>query len=171
MHGCLTDAQRIRELLLGSYRKHAVRAAAILGSIKLVPDLLELLDEEDLIDDKGIGPREALIAITGLAFDSTRKASEARELWLQHAARFDKDLRYRDGEPLTIRSLLQSLVTGPGSREARQNIYLEILASTDARVPRFSPFDFVGTQIKALRRIKYWLEDPECSTPSRMRLH
>ena len=157
MFGYLADAPHIRPALRGPHLQDCVDAAARLGSIELVPDLLDLLDHSDLMPEAGTLAKQALTTITGLAFVATSDLPEALDLWSLHSSRFDRGIRYRQGRPLTLDALLQSLLTGPGARNVRQGIYLEMLAATESRVPRFSAYDFVGIQNQSLRRIEHWL--------------
>ncbi len=161
MFGDVGDARHFRGALGGPGVRDGVRAAAILGSIELVPDLLELLDRTDSPPELGVAAKHALATITGLPFVATADVSQALGLWSLHSQGFERHGRYRHGQPLSLEVLLQSLRTGPAARKARQNIYLEMQAATESRVPRFSPYDFAGVQIQSLRRIEQWLADPQ----------
>ena len=171
MFGYLADASRIREVLAGAHPLEGVDAAVILGSIELEPDLLDLLARDDCTPEASIEIKQALAGITGLAFDTAPDAAESRRLWAQGASNFESRVRYRRGRPLSLESLLQSLRAGPGSRDARQRAYLEMLAATESRVPRFSPYDFVGVQAESLRRIEHWLADLQSRRPTSTNLH
>ena len=67
-----------------------------------------------------------------------RTLSEALGLWSQHSSSFERHVRYRQGRPLSLEVMLQSLRTGPAARHDRQHTYLEMQAATESRVPRFS---------------------------------
>ena len=160
MFGDLGDIGLIREAVAARCSEDGVRAAAVLGSIDLIPDLLELLDRPELDPGAAGLVKQALTTITGVSFDEAADVSQALSLWSQHSSRFARHVRYRHGQPLTLDALLKSLQVGPAPRSIRQNIYLEMQAATEARVPRFSPYDFVSVQVDSLRRIEQWLADP-----------
>jgi hypothetical protein len=46
-----------------------------------------------------------------------------------------------------------------------------MLAATESRIPRFSPYDFVGVQVESLRRIEQWLADLQGRRPTTTNLH
>ncbi len=160
MFGHVGDAQYVREALLSSELQGGIDAAATLGTVRLVPDLLEVLHRDDLSLEMGMAANQALSAITGLPFASMKNAAQAARLWMEHSSEFDLHIRYREGRPLNLEVLLQSLRTGPATRTARQNIFLEMQAATESRVPRFNSYDFIGVQTESLRRIERWLADP-----------
>jgi hypothetical protein len=157
MFGHLRDARHIREMLDGAALPHGIRAAATLGSVDLVPDLLELLHREGLPAGIAAQAARALTRITGLPFVEGIDASQALGLWSEHRDSFDHGVRHRAGRPLTPEVLLASLRVGQGSRGARQTIYLELLAGTGGNAPHFSPYDFVRPQVESLQRIDDWL--------------
>ena len=159
MFGDLRDARHIREMLDGPGVPCAIRAAATLGSVELVPDLLELLHREAMPPDTRGQIAEALAAITGLPFVETIDGAHALELWTDHRGSYDRGLRYRGGRPLTAATLLALLRNGQGSRSARQTLYLELQAETGGHAPHFSPYDFVRPQVECLQRIEQWLSD------------
>jgi hypothetical protein len=161
MFGQLTDARYIRDVLVGLHPQDGMRGAGVLGSIELVPDLINHLDRNDLNPEAGKYAKQVLADITGLAFDTTKTAVEARRLWTQHSSKFEPHIRYRNGHPWSLGGLIQSLRTGPGSREFRQSLYHEMLSATESRVPHFSPYDFVGVQMESLHHIEHWLAEPE----------
>jgi HEAT repeat protein len=161
MLGYLGDARYVRTALGNAHSEQSVRAAGVLGSIEVVPDLLRLLDDKELPPELGLLVRQALATITGLPFVTTATLSKALDLWSQHSSAFNPRVRYRHGHPLTLEGLLQSLRTGPGARTIRQAAYLEMLSGTESRVPHFSAYDFVGVQQQSLRRIEHWLADPQ----------
>lgn len=162
MFGHADDASLIRDVLHRSDPQTGVQAAGVLGRLELMPDLLRLLGRYDAPSAEADQLYEALNMITGLPFSPSAGPEEARQLWARSYARFesfDPRLRYRHGEPLTLTALLQSLLADTGSRERRQDAYLEMLSATHSRVPRFSPYDFVGVQHESLRRIGQWMAD------------
>jgi hypothetical protein len=162
MFGYLDDVRQVRELLDGPTMVEAMRAAAILGNIAVVPDLLEVLNR-DAPPEIEVVARDALTTITGVDFVAVPDADQALALWSRQATHFESGVRYRHGRPLGLQSLLQLLRNGPGSRKARQNIYLEMQAATESRLPPFSAYDFVGRQDESLRRIAGWLAEPAVS--------
>ncbi|NOT26811.1 MAG: hypothetical protein HOP16_11995 [Acidobacteria bacterium] len=159
MFGNLSDAPHVRALLDGPGIEAGVRAAAILGSIGLVPDLLEVLHRADLASETAVLVKQALAAITGIPFTDVADAARALDLWSQHASGFHAGVRYRQGRPLTLEALLQLLRAGSGLRSVRQNLYLELLAATESQVPPFSAYDFVRVQADSLRHIERWLAE------------
>jgi hypothetical protein len=62
-------------------------------------------------------------------------------------------LYHRTSHPRDIALLIAGLQDPAGDRALRQDLYLELLAATHGRAPRFSPFDFVAAQRHALDRI------------------
>jgi len=156
--GDLSEA-RVREMLDGPHVLEGVRAAAILGSLDLVPDLLELLDRTDSPPETASASKHGLATITGLDFVSTESAGQALGLWSQHSSGFPSGARYRHGQPWSLDVLMQSLRTGPCARNIRQDVYFEMLVATRSHVPRFSAYDFVAVQLEALRQIERWLVD------------
>jgi hypothetical protein len=73
-------------------------------------------------------------------------------------------VRWRGGRPLEARALLRQLHEGPGQREPRQALYLELqmaaaaAGAVAAELPRWSAWDFVGVQRESLRAIARWLD-------------
>jgi hypothetical protein len=171
MFGFISDAQRIRTLLQGVHWLHGVHAAAVLGSVTLVPDLLNALERIDLTPQQSTEVKSALIAITGLPFGKASDATEARQLWERESTGFRADARYRIGLSLDLPYLLQALSAPNGARNARQDTYLEMQAVTDSRLPRFNAYDFVGNQLASLRRIEQWLARPAGMPPTSQQLH
>lgn len=159
MFGYLSDVQYVRGLLEdGEHLPDGIRAAASFGGLELVPDLLELLHRPDLPGASAALGARALAIVTGLApFAEVQDGPQALALWSRCQDRFHGGVRYRHGRPMTLDALLHALLTGPGQRGIRQNLYLEMLAATESRVPPFSPFDFVSVQGESLRRIEAWL--------------
>jgi hypothetical protein len=168
LFGQLDDVRQVREMLDGSGLQNGLRAAAILGSLEIVPDLLELLDRRDAPPETSGLARQALTTITGLDFAVTTDAIEALSLWSAHSHRFDPRFRYRNGSVLTLETMLQLLRTGSGLRKVRQDVYLEMQAATESRVPRFSSYDFVSVQAQSLRHIELWLRDLQVPAISSM---
>jgi hypothetical protein len=159
MFGDLDDLRHVREMLQRSRVEDGLRAAAVLGSIEAVPHLMALLDHDHSTPEVGVLTRRALTTITGLDFASAPDAAQALSLWSANSDRFDPGVRYRYGRPLTLAAMMESLRTGPGARKVRQDLYVEMLAATESRLPRFSAYDFVGVQAQSLRRIEHWLTD------------
>jgi hypothetical protein len=156
MFGYLGDGRLIREILAGPGVRSGIVAAAVLGSIELVPDLLTLIRESDAADDVRLSSAQAVTAITGIpAIDAD--AETLTSLWNERLPFFNPRVRYRSGEPLTPELLLRALRTPHGSRRDRQDAYVELLAETESAVPRFSPHDFVGVQLQSLTAIERWL--------------
>jgi hypothetical protein len=181
MFGFRSDEDVIRAALQGTKWLPAVRAAALSGGSSLVRDLLALMPRIRLMPEHQAEIEHALVTITGLSFAASedpaaRSLSWART-WAQCASRFDSSRRYRKGLPFHPALLIQSLqLLGSASagglahsREARQQVYLELISATDARVPRFSAYDFVAEQSASLRRIQHWssavVESPWAATP------
>ncbi len=159
MFGYTSDVRHIRPMIHGPRWSAGVKAAARLGCVGLVPDLLELLEEPALTPEALVQARAALQTITGAPFEATGSAAEAWQLWTERSPAFHPDARYRFGHGLDLQALLHALKAPPGSREARQDTYLEMLAASEWAVPRFSAYDFVGVQTACIRRIEQWLAE------------
>lgn len=165
LFGRASDAPAIARLLQGADPRAGVRAAARLGVVDLVPDLLSVLARHAADSEAAVAARRALQTITGKAFDASdacdakADARDAALRWERHASAFRPGTRYRDGHALSLALLLDLLRDGPGSREERDTLYLEMRSATASRVPRFSVHDFVGVQRQALRRIGAWLRE------------
>ena len=156
MFGYLSDGRLIREVMSGPVVRSGIVAAAVLGSIELVPDLLTLLRQSDGADDVRRLSAQAVTTITGIpAVEANHEA--VTSLWNERAPSFNPRVRYRAGEPLTAELLLQVLRTPHLSRRDRQDGYVELSAVTDSAVPRFSPHDFVAVQLQSLATIERWL--------------
>ncbi|SAK77935.1 hypothetical protein AWB76_05177 [Caballeronia temeraria] len=165
LFGRAADAPAIARLLQGADPRAGIRAAARLGVVDLVPDLLSVLARHAADSEAAIGARRSIQTITGIACDASdardakANARETASLWEQRASHFRYGVRYRDGRALSLALLLELLRDGPGSREERDTLYLEMRAATASRVPRFSVHDFVGVQRQALRCIGAWLRE------------
>ena len=159
MFGRTTDVGLFREVLHGPYPELGLDPVTILGCAELVPDLLDLLDVTGLSPEVLLRAKRALTVISGEAFDEAATSAEARGLWSRVRSRLKPGRRYRNGRLLTLEAQLQSLRGDYGSREGRENVYLDMMAATEARVPPFSAYDFVGTQLEALRHIEHWLAE------------
>ncbi|WP_250475596.1 hypothetical protein [Caballeronia sp. GAFFF1] len=165
LFGRASDAPAIARLLQGADPRVGVRAAARLGVVDLVPHLLSVLARHAADSEAAVAARRALQAITGIAFetsdsrDAKAGARDAALRWERHASSFYPGTRYRGGHALSLALLLELLRDGPGSREERDTLYLEMRSATASRVPRFSVHDFVGVQQRALRRIGAWLRE------------
>jgi len=150
LHADLADSRRLGAMLQGPGRGHAARAAGVLGSATLVPALLSLLADSECL------PRELALAQRALWLIAALPAGDANEMqraWAARAGAFRDDLRYRLGQPFHPAVLVQLLKGPEGSRAARQDWYVELAGATAWRIPRFSPYDFVGVQQAALRRL------------------
>lgn len=165
MFGYLDDGRLIREVMGGPAVRSGIVAAAVLGSIELVPDLLTLLRQNDGADDVGLSSARAITTITGIpAIEANYEA--VTSLWNERAPSFNPRVRYRAGEPLTAELLLQVLRTPHLSRRDRHDAYVDLLAMTESAVPRFSPHDFVGVQLHSLATLERWLVQGQRGTPS-----
>jgi hypothetical protein len=156
--GDLSDAL-VREMLERAEVMQGLQAAAVLGSLELVPDLLEVINRTDAPPEVGISARQALATITGLDFVAVENPTQALRLWSQHSPEFQSGQRYRHGRRWSLEVLLESLHTGPSARKRRQEVYFEMQAATQSPVPRFNAYDFVGVQVASLRDIERWLGD------------
>lgn len=156
LHADLADARRLRPLFEGMGRGHAARAAGVLGCASLVPDLLSLLDDPECLPQELVLAQRALWLIAGLP---PGDAKQMRQAWATHAGAFRDDLRYRVGQPFHVAGLVQLLKLPEGSRAMRQDWYLELAGASAWRLPRFSPYDFVGVQQAALRRLDAWVSE------------
>lgn len=154
LHADLADSRRLGAMLQGPGRAHAARAAGVLGSATLVPALLDLLDDPDCLPQELALSQRALWLIAGLPAGD---ANAMRRAWAARAGSFRDDLRYRVGQPFHPSGLVQLLRSTEGSRALRQDWYAELAGATGWRIPRFSPFDFVGVQHAALRRLDAWV--------------
>ena len=155
LHGDLTDAPRLRSLLQAAQRGHAVQAIAVLGSAALVPDLVDLLASPDAGGPERALVQRAIAAITGWPEE---EAPQLRRAWSERGQAFSRGLRYRHGKALDAAHLHALLADPSGrAREERQQLYLELCGCTQGRLPRFSAYDFVGVQQRALRRLRAWL--------------
>jgi hypothetical protein len=155
LHGDLADALRLRTLLQGAQRGHAVQAIAVLGSAALLPDLLDLLASPDAVGPERALVQRAIAAITGWP---EVEAPQLRRAWSERGPAFSRAVRYRRGKPLDAVHLHGLLADPAGrAREERQQVYLELCGWTQGLLPRFSPYDFVGVQQRALRRLRAWL--------------
>lgn len=162
LFGHASDAPAIARLLQGADPRAGIQAAARLGVVELAPDLLSVLARHAADSEAALCARRALRRITGMAFDAPDAEPDAREaalLWERQASRFHPGTRYREGRALSLALLLDLLRDGPGSREERDTLYLEMRSATASRVPRFSVHDFVGVQRQALRHIGAWLRE------------
>lgn len=165
MFGFHTDEDVIRAALGGPQPAMAVRAAGLLGRVALVPDLLALGAQGELAPAERDAIGEALATITGLPMGTTYDAAAADLLWAHNQDRFDPRQRYRHGlrfHPAVLLDLLQPPVaaaigTRLHRREVRQQTYLELVMATQGRVPRFSAYDFVASQVAALQHIAQWV--------------
>lgn len=156
MFGYLGDGRLIGEVLAGPGVRSGIVAAAVLGSIELIPALLALLRHSDVADDVGLLTKQAVTTIT--AMPATEADHDVvTSLWTERSSSFNPRVRYRAGEPLTAELLLHALRTPHLSRRDRQDTYVELLAVTESAVPRFSPYDFVGVQLQSLSTIERWL--------------
>jgi hypothetical protein len=156
MFGSMPDARLIAASLDGSQPLAALHAAGTLGAAALTPDLLALAECAS-VPEVQAAARHAAERITALGFGQARDSAECRRLWASRARGFDVGVRYRAGRPFGTGVLRDQLNSGPHAREHRQQTYLELVAATEGRVPRFSAYDFVGAQRRALRRIDEWL--------------
>ncbi|WP_431286625.1 hypothetical protein [Roseateles chitinivorans] len=148
MHGHPGDADLLRAMLRSAGRWQAARAAGVLGLPSLVPDLLALHDDPLRNDEERQLAAQALATIAGPAPDGGDTAA-----WWHRVAQAPGDVRVRGGRPLSAGVLLAQL-EGPGWwRAGRHDLYLELVAASRGRAPRFSPFDFVAVQDTSLRRI------------------
>jgi hypothetical protein len=167
MFGLRADEDAIRAALMGPKWLSAVRAAALSGRTALVPDLLALMSQVETAPDQKKEIARALNTITGLPLSAAEDSAAAASLWAQNQDRFDSQRRYRHGRRFHPSVLLQSLRLDEGAntdsrlhlRESRQQSYLELVAATDGRVPRFSAYDFVARQSISLQRVKSWLDE------------
>jgi hypothetical protein len=156
MFGYLGDGRQIRKLLDGPDFRSGIVAAAVLGSVELLPDLLAILPRRDVADEVRLLATRAISSITGIpASDADHEALTS--LWNARSSSFNPRVRYRGGEPLTPGLLLRMLRTPHSSRRDRQDTYVELLAETESAVPRFSAYDFVGVQLQSLASIEHWL--------------
>jgi hypothetical protein len=166
MFGHLSDSQLIREILAGPAVRAGVVAAAVLGSLELVPELLALSQHTDLSDDIRALAKQAVMTITAIpAADADSESLTT--VWNERAPSLDARVRYRAGEPLTPALLAQALRVPHLSRRDRQETYIELLAMTESTVPRFSPYDFVGVQLQSLASIERWLSHGQSRTRDR----
>ena len=165
MFGLRSDEDAIRAVVAGPQWLVGVRAAALSGRAALVPDLLALAPHGAATPAHRQEIGRALVTITGLPFGAAEDPAAGERLWAQNRDRFDPRQRYRHGRPFLPSLLLQSLRLGAGAnadsrshlRESRQHVYLELVAATGCRVPRFSAYDFVADQLTSLQRIESWL--------------
>ena len=165
MFGYLGDGKLIREVMDSPVVRSGIVAAAVLGSIELLPDLLALFCQRDGADDVRLLSAQAITTITGIpAIEANPEA--VASLWKERAPSFSPRVRYRAGEPLTAELLLRVLRTPHLSRRDRQDAYVELSAMTESAVPRFSPHDFVGVQLQALATIQRWLTQGQRGSPS-----
>jgi hypothetical protein len=163
MFGYLGDGEVIREVMAGPGVQSGILAAAALGSIELVPDLLSLLRRSDVGDGVRLSSAQAMMTVTGIpAIDVN--SDDLTALWEERSLSFDSRIRYRGGEPLTPELLLRALKAPHLSRRDRQNAYLELAAMTESAVPRFSPHDFVAAQLQTLTAIERWLANRQHGT-------
>lgn len=156
MFGYLGDGRIIREALGGPGIRPGIVAAAVLGSIELVPVLLALSAQGDVAEEVRLLANRAVATITGIPVVGADQQA-LTSLWKERSSSFNPRLRYRSGEPLTAELLLRMLRSPDLSRRDRQDAYLELLVETESAVPRFSPYDFVGVQLQSLISIEHWL--------------
>ena len=164
LHADLADSRRLSAMLQGPGRAHAARAAGVLGSATLVPALLSMLDDPECLPQELAHAQRALWLIAGLPAGD---ANTMRQAWAARAGAFRDNLRYRVGQPFHPAVLVQLLKGPEGSRAVRQDWYAELAGATAWRIPRFSPYDFVGVQQGVLRRLDAWVGEssPHHATP------
>jgi hypothetical protein len=155
LHGSLFDAPRLRAMLQGPHRAHAVLAVGTLGAAVLVPDLLALLTDPALPPPEAALVQRVIATITGGPADD---AKVLRREWAERAEYYDPACRYRHGCVLEPARLVEWLQAPEGGlRPQRQQLYVELCGQTAGRVPRFSAYDFVGVQSASLQRIARWV--------------
>ncbi|MSQ00324.1 MAG: tetratricopeptide repeat protein [Myxococcales bacterium] len=105
----------------------------LMGNIRAVPRLVESVGSRD--PQRQVVASTALEVITGHHEDVEDAHPKQRWLdwWAEHGPDFEERVRYRDGRPLTVRSLIERL--GHDDFAARQSAYDELVIATGARLP------------------------------------
>lgn len=105
----------------------------LLGSVRAVPRLIENLGARDPV--RQAVANTALEVITGHHEDTEEAHPKQRwtDWWEEHGPDFDERTRYREGRPLTIRSLIERL--GHDDFSTRQTAYDELVIASGERLP------------------------------------
>ena len=105
----------------------------LLGNVRAVPRLIEAVGSRD--PHRQAVASTALEVITGHHEDTEDAHPKQRwtDWWAEHAGDYDERTRYRDGDPLTVRSLIARL--GHDDFSTRQAAYDELVIATGERLP------------------------------------
>ena len=105
----------------------------LLGSIRAVPRLIESVASRDPL--RQAVANAALVALTGHQENCEEAHPRQRWLdwWAENGPNMDERTRYRDGRPLTLRSLIERL--GHDDLAARQGAYDELVIASGQRLP------------------------------------
>lgn len=117
----------------GAIAAGALQGLGLLGSVRAVPKLIELLGGRD--PQRQPLALAALEVITGHAIDPEEAQPRLRweQWWQEHGHRFADGTRYRDGRPFGVRALLARL--GDDDAGVRLTAYDELVISTGERLP------------------------------------
>lgn len=111
----------------------AIQGLGLLGSTRAVPRLLDLVGSRDTTRQAAAGA--ALEVLTGHRVDLEEAHLRARweSWWNENRARFDDGGRWRGGNPLGVRALIERLGNDDGA--VRQSSYDELVIATGVRLP------------------------------------
>jgi uncharacterized protein (TIGR02270 family) len=172
--GLLGDLSTVRALttVLSSEELGGVAADALhwITGAALYEDVFipEPVDESELFErerevwlETGEPPRR----LDGRPFGSeVHRLSRDQAAWHQwlsgHAAEFDRDVRYRRGQPYSPRQLLDCLILPVAALEWRQLAYQELVIRYGCTAP-FDAENYVVDQLARLRQIAGWVRDNE----------
>lgn len=110
----------------------ALQGLGLLGSTRAVPRLVELAGHRDPARQQLA--LAALEVITGKAADPEEGQPRGRweAWWAENAHRFDESVRYRNGRPFGVRSLIDLLAED--DEQVRLTAYDELVISTGSRL-------------------------------------
>ncbi|MFZ5481343.1 MAG: HEAT repeat domain-containing protein [Myxococcota bacterium] len=111
----------------------AMQGLGLLGSVRAVPRLIELTGSRDPV--RAQAASTALEVLTGHHEDPDEPYPKPRweAFWAEHAGKFDDGVRYREGAPFTVRTLVDRLAHDDVT--VRLSAYDELVVATGERLP------------------------------------
>lgn len=111
----------------------AIQGLGLLGSVRAVPRLIELVGTRDTL--KQAAASAALEVLTGHRVDLEDAQPRQRwdAWWSEHRGDFADNQRWRGGHPLSVRALIDRL--GNDDPQVRQTSYDELVITTGAPLP------------------------------------
>jgi 3-oxoacyl-[acyl-carrier-protein] synthase-1 len=165
----------------GSMDLDTIEAIGLLGNVRGVPPLLQVLQLED--ESLKIASAEALERMTAAGIrekvvvveeaegpDADVSGQPKREVervstshrewslwWTRNAFFFEPTRRWRHGQPFDLEGCLAEMADGKGRVQDRRRSHYELVIQSGHDIP-FEPDDFVFYQQAAIERWRIWLE-------------